>query len=143
MENNKINHYYGDSVRTIFIITGVIMIATLPFFSKLIALPIGFAITGILILAILSGLLNPVKKWIIIIDAIVATVAFLSFEYSAVFAYMHLPPTETVNVLFFWTNQIFSLLLFLAVYLSTKTLRGMYIDEAEANKKIEVPSLIK
>lgn len=135
MENNKpVNHYYGDSVRTIFIITGVALIAGLPFFYGLVKVSINISIIGILILSILAGLLNPIQKWIIVVNSLVSAAAFIFFEYSALFAYINLPPIELSNILFFWVNQVLSVLMFLAVYLSTKTLRGMWIDERESNK---------
>lgn len=117
-------HYYGDRIRGLFVFTGVLMTITLPFFSSIIKLPITISLIAMLGLAILGGFLNPVQKSIIVIDTIVSIVAFLVFEYYAVTTYMYAEPGVSMNVYFYWLNQIFALLFFLAVYLSIKTLRG-------------------
>ena len=122
-------HYYGDSVRTLFIIGGLIMIVSYPFFSSFIKAPIAFSIIGVVALAIFGGLMNPRQKWIIAINMIISVAAFAIFEYAAVYTYLNLPPAQGVHVAFFWVNQALSLLFFFAAYLSTKTLRGAFVSQ--------------
>jgi hypothetical protein len=83
---------------------------------------------GILLLAILGGFLNPAQKWIIYLDTLASIVAFISFEYYAVYTYMNLSPAVVMNVYFYWVNQIAALLFFLATYLCVKTLRGRILS---------------
>src|SRR3989338_10316796 len=117
-------HYYGDSVRTLFIIGGLIMIVSYPFFSSFIKAPIAFSIIGVTALAIFGGLMNPKQKWIMAINTIISIGALAIFEYAAVYTYLNLSPTQGMHVAFFWVNQLLSLLFFFSSYLSTKTLRG-------------------
>ncbi|MDQ5971090.1 MAG: hypothetical protein QG566_36 [Patescibacteria group bacterium] len=117
-------HYYGDRIRGLFMITGILMVVTLPFFSSIIHVPTMVSIVGILALAILGGFLNPVQRWIIVADTFVAVFGFIAFEYYAVQAYLAVPPVPPLNTYFYWLNQIFALLFFLTVYLCIKTLRG-------------------
>ena|SRR3989344_4730202 len=117
-------HYHGDSVRILFVIGGLIMIVSYPFFSSLISAPIPLAIIGCIALAVFGGLMNPRQKWIMALNMIISVGAFVAFEYYAVYAYLNLSPAESLHVAFFWTNQILSLLFFFAAYFSTKTLRG-------------------
>ncbi|MCX6755811.1 MAG: hypothetical protein NTX85_00505 [Candidatus Nomurabacteria bacterium] len=121
-------HYHGDKVRILFVIMGVLMAGTLPLFSSMINLPISISIVGILLLAILGGFLNPAQKWIIYLDTLASIVAFISFEYYAVYTYMNLSPAVALNVYFYWVNQIAALLFFLATYLCVKTLRGRMLS---------------
>lgn len=121
-------HYYGDSVRTLFILGGLIMIVSYPFFSSFIKAPIAFSIIGVIVLAIFGGLMNPVQKWIMVVNTIISVAAFAIFEYAAVYTYLNLPPTQDVYIAFFWVNQVLSLLFFFGAYLSTKTLRGAIIN---------------
>lgn len=121
-------HYHGDKVRVLFVIMGVLMAGTLPVFSSLINMPITVSIMGIVLLAILGGFLNPAQKWIIYIDTIASIVAFIAFEYYAVYTYLHLSPNIALNVYFYWVNQIAALLFFLATYLCVKTLRGRMLS---------------
>ncbi|OGI60714.1 hypothetical protein A2641_02335 [Candidatus Nomurabacteria bacterium RIFCSPHIGHO2_01_FULL_37_25] len=130
MNNTESNyHYYGDSVRTLFIIGGLIMVVSYPFFSSFISLPIPLSIVGAVGLAIFGGLMNPKQKLIMVLNTIVSIGAFVVFEYYAVYAYLHLPPSESLHVAFFWVNQALSLIFFFAIYLSTKTLRGAIINQ--------------
>ena len=125
MENEIIReHYYGDAVRTLFIITGVVMLVMLPFFASLIKAPIILSIVGILALAIFGGFLNPKQLWIIVINTLISIGAFAIFEYYAVLSYIN--PTSNIQLAtkFFWVNQTLALLFFIAVYLSVKSLRG-------------------
>lgn len=124
MEQKPPEHYYGNSVRTLFIITGILMVVSLPFFSSLLNIPLYVSLIAILGLAVFGGFLNPVQKWIIVANTVISVAAFVGFEYYAVHTYKSLPPDVPLHVAFFWINQAFALLFFLAVYLSVKTLRG-------------------
>ena len=132
MEDPINYHYYGDRIRALFFLTGLLMVVTLPVFSSLIQIPVTASLVAILALAILGGVLNPSQKWTIITDTIVSILGFAGFEYYAVDTYLHVLPNSNIHIYFYWLNQIFALLFFLAVYLSTKTLRGKILEE---NKK--------
>lgn len=122
-------HYYGDTIRGLFMFTGALMVVTLPFFSSLIHMPITISIIAMLALAVLGGFLNPIQKLIIIIDTLVAVLGFIAFEYYAVDTYLNVDPTISSHIYFFWLNQIFALLFFLAVYLCVKTFRAKILTK--------------
>src|SRR3989338_1746568 len=103
MEEKTVEHYYGDKVRTLFIIGGLIMLASYPFFSSLINAPMPIAILACLALAVFGGLMNPEQKWVIFLNTVIPLVAF------------------------FWVNQVLALIFFFAAYLSTKSLRGIHL----------------
>ncbi|MES2023520.1 MAG: hypothetical protein V4439_02450 [Patescibacteria group bacterium] len=128
MEEKPVRHYYGDQIRILFMFAGVLLVVTFPFFSELFHLPILIPLIAILTLAVLGGFLNPVHKWIIYIDTLVASVAFLSCEYYAVNTYVRGVFEISQNVYFFWLNQILALFFFFAVYLCIKTLRGKILN---------------
>jgi len=128
MNTESFSHYYGDSVRTLFVLGGLIMVVAYPFFSSFISLPIPLSIIGAIALAVFAGLMNPKQKWIMVFNTIISIAAFMVFEYYAIYAYLHLSPTEGVHVAFFWVNQVLSLIFFFASYLSTKTLRGSFLS---------------
>lgn len=127
MEENNLYHYYGDIIRGLFMFVGTFMVVSLPFFSNLIHIPVTISILAMLTLAVLGGFLNPVQKTIIIIDTCVSIIGFMAFEYFAVNAYLEMTPVNTLNVYFYWFNQIAAIILFIAVYLCVKTLRGKII----------------
>lgn len=129
MNEKNIGHYYGDTTRALFIIGGLIMIVTFPFFKSIINMPISLSIIGFILLAVFAGLMNPKQKWIIFLNMIIAIVAFVCFEYYAVYTYLNLSPGEGINIYFFWVNQALSLLFFFSSYLATKSFRGMLIED--------------
>lgn len=120
-------HYYGDSIRAIFVITGISMVLFMPFFSEIINLPIIYSVIGVLILAIVGGVLNPKQFYSIFINMVVSIIGFAIFEYYAIYTYLELPRGVDRNTLFFWVNQIFALLFFVSTYLSVKSVRGRLV----------------
>jgi len=129
MDEEKVEHYYGDEVRGLFIIGGLIMVISYPFFSSIIGVPLIFSIFGCVVLAVFAGLMNPKQKWVVLFNTIISILAFIVFEYSAVRTYLILPSTERMNIVFFWANQVLSIIFFSAAYLSTKTYRGIVSRE--------------
>ena len=132
MDKEALEHYYGDRVRTLFVIAGLIMVFSYPFFRPLINEPLSLSIIGSLILAVFGGLMNPKQKWVIFLNTVIPVIAFMFFEYYAVISYIDLSPAEktirNIHGAFFWTNQILAIIFFLATYLSTKTLRGALLS---------------
>lgn len=131
-ETPKYN-YYGDEVRRLFVIAGVIMAVTYPFFSSLVGSSLLFSIIICVGMAVFGGLMNPKQKWVIIFNNIFSILAFIIFEYSATHTYLNFSSKETMSVLFFWTNQALALIFFFAAYFSTKTLRRFLLSK-EAEK---------
>ncbi len=128
-QEQNIQHYYGDTVRVIFMVIGIVMAVCLPFFKSLIQMPVGICIIAILALAVFSGFLNPKQHWVIVADTVIAILAFLAFEYYAVVTYSTISSAVSLNVYFFWFNQIAAILSLVAVYLSFKTLRGKMLSD--------------
>lgn len=115
-------HYYGNTLRVLMIVGGVIMLGTLPFFIDLIEEPIFVSLLSILALSILAGIVTPRQRGIIIIDTIICAAVFLVFEYRAVNAYREFGAIDA----FFAVNQLLALIFFLASYFGTKTVRWFF-----------------
>jgi uncharacterized protein YacL len=128
-QEQNIQHYYGDTIRWLFMCIGIMMAVSLPFFASLIQIPIGICIIAILTLAVFSGFLNPKQRWVIFAETIIAVLIFLTFEYYAVNAYDTLSSNISLNVYFFWFNQIAAIVSLIAVYLCFKTLRGHMLSQ--------------
>ena len=124
-------HYYGHTIRGIFLFVGLVMLVSFPFFSDLTPVPLWISIGIMTLLAIFGGLMNPAQRWLLVVNAIVPTIGFIVFEYQAVFAYLHVAATDPRRATLFWVNQLISLLFFIALYLSIKTVRGRFVKEVE------------
>lgn len=116
-------HYYGDIVRKLFLLAGLIMIITLPIFSDLISVPVVFSVIAIMVMAFLAGLQSPKKKSISLLNLAVAVVGYGIFQYQAFYHYAY-ATTFTISRPFFAVNQILALLFFGALYYGSKTVRG-------------------
>ncbi len=107
------------------------MLATYPFFSDLIEIPLVLFFSIIIGLVLVGGIINPVSKWIFFFSTLIPLVGHIVFMYYGFYTYQNLLTTHIRNVVFFWTNQGLALLFFFATYFSVKTLRGMYVKHLE------------
>lgn len=119
-------HYYGNTVRVIFIIAAFVMLASALFDEGLLAFYLLAGIFGALTLTILAGLTNPKTMSVLIAEAVVAALAFLIFEYFAISAYRQ---TESLTDIIFLLRQILAILFITALYFSVKTVRGMKLEK--------------
>jgi hypothetical protein len=116
-----IRHYYGDSVRKLFVAGALIMAAMLPFFSARVHEPVTLSIIGILVLSVAAGLTSPKQPLTALLDMLIALAAVVIFERYAVGLYSEGEGTS----LFFLINQTLAVIFLSALYFATKTLRGM------------------
>lgn len=119
-------HYYGDVVRKLFIVSAVGMALALPIFNNLIWWPLFISIIAIVVLAFLGGIQNPRQRWVIFVNAATAAIGAMIFEYNAVDYYLRVP---SLLEPFFWANQALAIIFLVAVYYSSKTLRGKVVNK--------------
>ncbi len=118
-------HYYGDTVRKLFLTSGVIMLLFNAFFFDLISTPTVLTVLGAIIIVILAGLQNPRHLWLNILNTCVSAIACFVFTYTGIQHYMH---ADVFNVAFFWSNQLLGLLFLFATYYSSKTIRAKIVS---------------
>lgn len=121
-------HYYGDMVRALFLAGAVVMLVALPFFTNLLPVPATIAIFIILAVGTIAGLTNPKQKWVMILNVLISTMAFIVFEYYATVAFTSYSVSN-----FFLLNQTLALIFFVAFYYSMKSLRGSLLDKDQQN----------
>ncbi len=117
------SHYYGDTVRQLLIVSGLLMLASGPFFRSALPVPTVVSVLAVLVIVLAAGLINPQQRWTVTLTTIISLFGFLVFEYYAMISYSLAPQN------FFWVNQILAILFFLALYLSTKTLRSKCLPD--------------
>lgn len=114
-------HYYGDLVRKLFIVAGMIMIIGLPIFKDSIPFPIYSSILGILIIGLLAGWTNPVQKWISMADIFISLIGLIIFEYYAIIDF------QNSYWIIFPVDQLLAIIFFFSIYYGTKSLRGFLV----------------
>ena len=112
-------HYYGDTVRRLFVLAALVMVVTLPFFMKQIGQPLIITIGAILITGVAAGLTSPRHSWTAIFNIFVAVGGVVTFEWRAVDWYSHTGDADG----FFWTTQFLAVIFLLALYFGLKTVR--------------------
>lgn len=122
-ERGPLPHYYGDTVRILFVITTAVWFLALPFYPDILPFsPVTQVVAGLVIL-ILAALTNPMKRWTLVYDALVAGIGIVVFEMAAVQQF------GVSSWVAFAVRELIVLLLIVAFYLSLKTVRAMYLRQ--------------
>jgi|SRR3989344_6923238 len=117
-------HYYGDIVRKLFVLGGVVMLVTEPFFTDFLPVSVFVSLVIIVFLGIFAGLTSPRHRWVQIVNMLIAAVAVFVFEYYAIDIYLRMGLYGIKTGGFFWVNQALAVIFFAALYFGSKTLRG-------------------
>jgi hypothetical protein len=120
-------HYYGDNVRRLFFVGAIIMLVALPSYHEFIAFPPMLSILAAVIVGIAAGFTSPKHKAVLMLDIVISLVAVIIFEYYAVDTYIKF----SFSSLLLWINQALAIIFFLALYYSTKTLRGHVLSDQD------------
>lgn len=121
----SIPHYYGDSVRIIFIGGATVMLMSLAFIQKMLGVPLVLSLFAILILVLAAGLTSPYRPISAILNVVVSVIGLFIFEYYAVLGWQQAQVLESSSYLFlFVVNQILTVSFLYSLYLSLKTFRG-------------------
>lgn len=121
-----IPHYYGDIVRKYLLFTGAMLLVAILVDKELLSFYLFVGIFGVLVLTILAGLMSPKITSAIFTNAIISALMFLMFEYFAIDAYLR---SQTFLDSIFILRQAIAVAFLVALYFSTKTLRGMVSEE--------------
>lgn len=117
-------HYYGDIVRIFYLIGGLIMLVTLPFFLTRLPITLYGAILLVIVVGLFAGFTNPRQLWTAIFDFAASGVAVCVFEYYAVVTYL----AHSAKDWFVWVNEVLAVIFFLGFYYSVKTVRGFFVE---------------
>ncbi len=119
-------HYYGREVRSLFIVSAIVMLLTLPVFNSLIPFNGIFSMAMIIVVGFLAGLLSPLSRSVMVVCTLVAALGGFAFEYEAVSTFWQID--TPLKWWFFAVNQLLALLFFFALYYGSKTLRGIFFN---------------
>lgn len=117
-QTNSVPHYYGDTVRMLFIIAGIAILLTLPMLKAEVPVSIPLSLLFVLVVDIAAGLTGPRHRSVMAINAVIALCGVVIFEYAAV-------NLSELWGAFFWANQFLAVIFFIALYYSAKSLRWM------------------
>lgn len=133
---HKIPHYYGDWVRRLFILAGVILLIALPLFEDFLPVPTLITSFIIVLLIVFAAMTNPMLRIVNRINVVTSIVALVLFEHYAVESY------KVGEVQLAIVHQVLAIVFFFALYLSMKTFRAMatgQINAEEVAKTAQLP----
>lgn len=122
----RVPHYYGDIVRKYLLFAGAMLLIAVLIDKELLSFYLFIGIFGVLVFTILAGLISPKVTSAIFTNAIISALMFLMFEYFAINAYLK---SQTFLDSIFILRQLLAVAFLVALYFSTKTLRGMASEE--------------
>lgn len=124
---HAVPHYHGDTVRVLLVVAALLIIVSV-FMLETSLLPSVVAVAVAIVLVVAAGITNPAQLWIHWVNAGLAGLGALFFGSSA------LGSRRTGGVLIDPTAFVFTLTLALvslvALYLTTRTIRGMVLRES-------------
>lgn len=130
-------HYYGDLVRRLFLAGGVVILFTLPFLWTLVPILTLLGALAVVGLVFQAGITTPRKEWTAYANTVIAGLALVVFEYSAIFNYTRIHKTDANEVLFYMA-QLLAIIFFFAFYFASKTMRAMLLHEQVTKHEIKV-----
>lgn len=122
----RVPHYYGDIVRKYLLFAGAMLLIAVLVDKELLSFYLFIGIFGVLIFTVLAALMSPKVTSAIFTNAVISALMFLIFEYFAINAYLK---SQTFLDSIFILRQVIAVAFLVALYFSTKTLRGMASEE--------------
>jgi len=119
-QRREVKHYHGDTTRALFVAAAILLIVAKSTGADLPLTTTGTVMSAIL-LVIAAGIINPAEGWIHWFNAIIAVCGTLLFGITAIHKYSdHVSFTDSS----FIYVEALTLLSLVALYLTTKTIRG-------------------
>lgn len=120
--HRTVTHYHGDETRLLFVIAAVVMVVAKSTGTAL-PLPTFLTVVVAVVLAIAAGITNPKQKYIHWVNFGLAALGALYFGIHAVNTY-RAGNVSIFNGAFMYT-EILAVASLVALYLTTRTLRGI------------------
>lgn len=118
----SIAHYYGDTVRQLFLAGAALMLLASPIYADSLRLQFPFIVVGALIAVTLAALTNPHKRIFCVADCIFAGVVVLVYAMWGLAAY------EDVDPIAFVLRLAITVIFLFAFYFALKTVRAFSLN---------------
>lgn len=119
----NVAHYYGDHVRTLFIVTAALLLVTAPFYANSLRVELPFEILFAMVLVAIGALANPHGKWIFMAGAVVAGIGLVIYEMWALYQY------NDSTLIQFVLRELIAMLFLVAFYFNMKTVRAFLLGK--------------
>ncbi|MEZ4211134.1 MAG: hypothetical protein R3B39_02505 [Candidatus Paceibacterota bacterium] len=123
MSKNGQKGYYLKATQSIFLVAGILMVFTFPYFLKYFNFSGMAIIFTMVLLAVLAGFTGGGNKLILKFNTLVAIVGFVMSAYRGVVIFFR-GVEEPLAIFSFWTHQILALVFFIAIYFAVRAMRS-------------------
>jgi uncharacterized membrane protein YuzA (DUF378 family) len=123
LRHRPVAHYHGDTVRSLFVVTAIVMIIAETTGASLPLSTIGI-VSLVVVLVVVAGITNPAQAWIHFINAALAIFGAIAFGLYAIQQYHLVQSLFSPTYLF---SEALALIFLAAVYYATKTVRGVML----------------
>jgi hypothetical protein len=124
-----IAHYYGDTVRGLFVIAAILVFAISPRVGTLASGAGVFLVVGAVVLIICAGLTNPRSRAVLIADALASAL------FSAIFAGAAMDAYRMSDAYLCIVETLIAAAMLLGLYFSIKSLRAMAMHSIGAEPR--------
>lgn len=114
-------HYYGDTVRVLFLIAGIALMIITATYRDTVNVPVSMSMLGAIILVLSAGFTAYKQHIMVFVDFIVAL--FSTFFFESIVLYGSYNRNDSL----FWIYQGLALIFLVALYFSVKTLRNSFL----------------
>ena len=131
-------HYYGDTVRQLFIVAAALLLIAAPFYADTLRSELFYEIAGAVVLVAIAALANPHNKSTFMFAAIAAGVGLVVYESWALNKYFDSTWVQ------FILREVIALIFLVAFYYSVKTLRAFLLHRVGKQDEVgefEEPAL--
>jgi hypothetical protein len=119
VQSRRIEHYYGDYVRQLFVVAALLSIVVIPVLGNLLPFGTLVQVASAILLVILAGVTNPHSKTVMWYNTVTAGLSVLLLELAAIYQY------KPVEMWLFMAREAVAIMLLFALYFSVKTIRAM------------------
>lgn len=126
---HKVPHYHGDAARILFVVGAILLIVAKSTGAD-IPLSTFATVASAVMLVVAAGITNPAQFWIHWINACIATYGTILFGTTAVEHYR--AGISILDVSFLYVEAL-ALLSLIALYFTTRTVRGLHMRPDYSN----------
>lgn len=123
MKKKSIRHYYGDSLRLMFLISAIVYAVSMSLFGNLLPVDMYAGVGIVILLVLLAGITNPHSQALMFVNVVVAGVGAYLMQTAAISFF------NIDSSILFILRQLVAVLLLIAFYHSVRTVRNMMLGK--------------
>ena len=122
-------HYYGDTVRKLFLVGAVVILVATPLFAHLFSFSAFLPLFVVILFGIIAGLVSPAQKIVSVLETVISGLAVVGFGIYAVLLQLKPDHRDIHQIILFVLTIVLAINFLFVLYYSVKTLRGHFLKK--------------